>query len=225
MNRLNLSSLQNAPGFHAGLNVANAWIFNQQRVVHSLFAHEMGPIWLMFASGDYLRRVTNGLVEPPVTLGLFENLDYYPRPFEVPAQWTLQEAFPFLPLRVTCQDDGETKTEPPFQNAKREPPFDAGFTNIVFRVTGTRKSANAEVPCAAELDTYRPALRGKPELRPYTRYRLTLTKWSKGIPPTSFRPKLPGLSTISDTRASATGRRNSVCLRTPVLRWEPDYRT
>jgi hypothetical protein len=209
VNRLNFSSAQNALGVHAGLNVANAWIFNQQRVVHSLFAHEMGPIWLMFASGDYLCSVTNGLIEPPLTLGLFENLDYYPRPFKVPAQWTLQEAFPFLPLRVICQDDGETKTEPPFHNAKREPPFDAGFTNIVFRATGTRKFGDTEVPSSAEVDTYRPELRGKPELKPYTRYRLTLTKWSKGIPSTSFRPELPGLTSISDTRASAGGRRTS----------------
>jgi hypothetical protein len=213
--RLNLSSVQIPPNVHVIPNVANAWIFDRQRVVYSIFAHHMGPVWLMFASGDYFRGVTNGLVEPPVTIGLFENLDYYPRPFKIPAQWSLQRAFPFLPLRVTCQDDGETKTEPPFQNLKRSPPFDAGFTNIVFRVTGTRKFDGVDVPCTADVDTYRPDPDGKPRLLHYNRYHLELTKWSKGIPPTTFRPKLPGLTTISDTRASAAGRSRSV----PVHEW------
>jgi len=188
------------PGVQNELNVANAWIFDQQRVVYSVFAHHMAPVWLMFASGDYLRTVTNGLVEPPVTIGLFENLDYFPRPFKIPAQWSLQQAFPFLPLRVTCQDDGETKTEPPFQNVKRTPPFDAGFTNIVFQVTGTRKFDAAEVPCSGDVDTYGPCPGGKPKLFHYRRYHLALTKWSSTIPPTTFRPKLPGLTTISDAR-------------------------
>jgi hypothetical protein len=210
VSRLNPTPLRAPPGVSFTPNVATAWIYNQQQVIYTMFAHEMGPIWLMLASGDYLRGVTNGLVEPPVTLGLFENLDYYPRPFKIPAQWTLQDTFPFLPLRVACKDDGETKTEPPFENAKREPPFDAGFTNIVYRVTATRKFGDTEVPCSAELYTYRPSLDGKPELRPYTRYRVTLNNWSKGIPPTNFRPKLPGLTTISDARASAAGQRRSV---------------
>ena len=206
---LNRSGPQNAPGVGGG-NVANAFIYDHQRVVYSIFAHHMGPVWLMFASGDYFRSVTNGLVDPPLTFGLFENNDYYPRPFRIPAQWTLQQAFPFLPLRVTYQDDGEVKTGPPFQDVKRTPPFDAGFTNIVFRVTGTRKFDDILVPCSAELDTYRPEHRGKPELLHYTSYRLTLKKWSKGTPPTCFKPKLPGLTVFSDTRASAVGRRNAV---------------
>ncbi len=112
-------------------------------------------------------------------------------------------------MRITCQDDGEIRTYPPFQNARREPPFDTGSTNIVSRVTGTRKFGEAEVPCSAKLDAYRPALGGKPELKPYTRYHLTLAKWSEGSPPNRFRPKLPGLSTISDTRASTVGRPTS----------------
>jgi len=188
------------PGIHNELNVANGWLFDRQRAVYGILAHHMAPVWLMFASGDYLRTVTNGLVEPPLTIGLFENLDYYPRPFRIPAQWSLQQAFPFLPLDVTCQDDGETKTEPPFDNVKRSPPFDAGFTNIVFRVTGTKKLDEVEVPCTADVDTYRPDPGGKPRLLHYNRYHLALGKWSRSIPPTTFKPKLPGLTTISDAR-------------------------
>jgi hypothetical protein len=210
LSALNRSGPQNGPGVRGGPNVATGWVYGHQRVVYSLFAHEMGPVWLMFASGDYLRSVTNGLIEPPLTVGLFENDDYFPRPFTIPAQWTLQQAFPFLPLRVTCRDDGEAKTGPPFQNAKREPPFDAGFTNIVFRVTGTREYDGVLVPSAAELDTYRPEPRGKPELLHYTRYRLSLKKWSKGIPPTGFIPKLPGPTTISDTRTAGAGSSRSM---------------
>ncbi|HOX56741.1 MAG TPA: hypothetical protein P5205_10505 [Candidatus Paceibacterota bacterium] len=210
LSRMNLSSPQNAPGVRASRNVATAWIYHHQQVVHSLFAHEMGPVWLMFASGHYLRSVTNGLIEPPLTLGLFENDDYFPRPFTIPAQWTLQPAFPFLPVAVTCRDDGETKTAPPFQNAKRAPPFDAGFTNIIYRVTDTQEFEGVWVPSAAVLETYRVETRGKPELRPYTRYRLTLKKWLRGIPPTCFRPKLPGPTTISDTRSFGVPRGKSV---------------
>ncbi|HOX59035.1 MAG TPA: hypothetical protein P5205_18020 [Candidatus Paceibacterota bacterium] len=203
LSHMNTADLQNDPRLRGKPNVATAWIYGHQQVVYSLFAHQMGPIWLMLASGHYLRSVTNGLIQPPLTLGLFENDDYFPRPFTIPARWTLQQAFPFLPLEVTCRDGGETKTAPPFQNAKRETPFNAGFTNIVFRVTGTREFDGIQVPSSAQLDTYRPALPGKPELRPYTRYRLTLTEWRKGFPRISFIPKLPGLTTISDTRASA----------------------
>lgn len=210
LSRMNFSSPQNAPGVRSGPNVATAWIYDRQRVVYSLFAHEMGPVWLMFASGDYLRGVTNGLVEPPLTLGLFENDDYYARPFMIPAQWALQPAFPFLPLSVTCQDDGESKTAPPFRNARREPPFDAGFTNLVFKVTGTGNFDGVAVPCSGELETYRVDVRGKPELRPYTRYRVALNRWSMGIPATCFIPKLPGPTSFNDTRHYAS--RGSHCI-------------
>lgn len=210
LSALNLSGPQNGPGVRGGSNVATGWVYGHQRMVYSLFAHEMGPVWLMFASGDYLRSVTNGLIEPPLTIGLFENDDYFPRPFTIPAQWTVQEAFPYLPLRVTCRDDGEVKTGPPFQDAKREPPFDAGFTNIVFRVTGTRECDGIRVPSSAELDTYRPEPHGKPELLHYTRYRLTLKKWARNMPPTCFMPSLPGPTTISDTRTAGAGSSRSM---------------
>ena len=208
---LNLAEVQGTPPAGAKLNVANAWLYGHQRVVHSVFARDMGPVWLMLASGDYFRAVTNGLVEPALTLGLFENADYYPRPFLIPARWELQEAFPYLPLRVVYLDDGETKTEPPFQNAKRDPPLEAGFTNAVFRVTATREFGGVTVPATGEVDTYNLIwVQGKQELRPYTHYLVALTKWSKGTPPTVFKPQLPGLTTINDTRASAAGRASSV---------------
>jgi hypothetical protein len=203
LSTLNIGSLRNDPRLGGRPNVATAWMYDCQQVVYDHFAHQMGPVWLMLASSQYLRSVTNRLIEPPLTLGLFENDDYFPRPFTIPAQWRLQQAFPFLPLQVTCRDDGEVKTAPPFQNAKRKPPFNAGFTNIVFRATGVRDFDGVEVPSSAQLDTYRPAIAGTPQLRPYTRYRLMLNTWSKGIPQTSFIPKLPGLTTISDKRNSA----------------------
>jgi HEAT repeat protein len=208
--KLNLADVQGTPPPGVKLNVATAWMYDHQRLVHSLFAHEMEPIWLMFASDGYFRTVTNGLVEPALTLGLFENADYYPRPFVIPARWELQEAFPFLPLRVTYLDDGETKTEPPFQNARRDPPFDAGFTNVVFRVTATRKFGEATVPVTGEVDTYNLTWsQGKQELRRYAHYQVAVTKWSKGIPPTIFRPKLPGPTTISDKRSVQSEQRQS----------------
>jgi hypothetical protein len=202
LSTLNITDLRKDPRLGGKPNVATAWMYDQQRVVYDLSGHEMGPVWLMLASSHYLRNTANGLIEPPLTLGLFENNDYFPRPFTIPAFWRLQRTCPFLPLEVTCCDDGETKTAPPFHNANREPPFDAGFTNIMFRVTGTREFEGIEVPSSAQLDTYRPALGGKPELRPYTRYRVSLNKWSMGIPETSFIPKLPGPTTISDKRTS-----------------------
>jgi HEAT repeat protein len=205
--RLNLANLQETPPPGVKLNIATAWMYRHQRFVHSMFARDVEPIWLMFASGDYFRTVTNGLVEPALTLGLFENADYYPRPFLIPAKWELQGTFPFLPLRVTYMDDGETKTAPPFQNAKRDPPFDAGFTNVVFWVSATRKFGDVTVPVRGEVDTYNLTWsEGKQELRPYTHYQVVATNWSIGIPPTVFRPKLPGLTTISDARDVLTER-------------------
>ncbi len=201
-----------------GGNVATAWVYDQQRIVYSSFAHEMGIVWLMLASGDYFRSLTNSLAEPALTIGLFENMEFYPRPFKVPVKWLLQESFPFLPLQVSYFDDGETKTAPPFKNAKRNPPFDLGFTNLVFTVTSTQEFDGISVPSVAEVVTYIPSPFGRTELVPYTKYRATLNTFARGIPPSVFRPKLPGATVISDARVlRATARGVG-----PVTRWPTD---
>lgn len=92
------------------------------------------------------------------------------------------------------------KSSPQFAPARRKPPFDEGFTNAVFRVTSLTNWGGAQVPWSAELDTFRPAPGDQPRLVRYTRYEIMLTKWSKNPKEVEFKPRLPGLTTISDAR-------------------------
>lgn len=54
--------------------MATAWIYDNQRVVYDMFAHQMGPIWLMLASSASFQAAKDGLVDPAVMLGLFETI-------------------------------------------------------------------------------------------------------------------------------------------------------
>lgn len=181
-------------------NVATAWIYNNQKVIYDIFGHEIGAVWLMLASADSFRGSVNGLVDPAVTLGLFEIEHYHERPFKQQAKWSLQREFPGLPLEVVYLDDGEIKTSPQFTAYKRKPPFDLGFTNVVYRVTSLTNCGGFEVPWSAELDTFRPNPNGQPQLVHFTRYVIALTRWSNQSRPVEFKPRLPGLTVIRDAR-------------------------
>jgi hypothetical protein len=188
----------------SSFNVATAGIYNRQRVVNGMFGHPFAPLWLVFASGEYLKTCSNNLVEPVIMLGLFELDHYYERPFKVAARWSLQTSPPFLPVEALYLDDGEVKTDPQFPPYKRKPPFDTGFTNVTYKVLEFTNCAGVEVPRVAEVDTYRPDWGGKPELLHFMRYRISVERWTNGTRPTLFRPKLPGKTSISDTRALET---------------------
>ena len=63
------------------------------------------------------------------------------------------------------------------------------------------------VPCEAVLETFRPEpWSGKPEVVPYTTYRVKVTGWSIEVGAVEFRPDLPGPTSISDTRINRTSR-------------------
>lgn len=202
-NLYHLVRLHLPPG-QSSKNVATARIFNNQQVVYDLLGHPIGPLWLMLASSSTLRGSKDNRVPPVVTLGLFEIELYHQRPFLQRAYWQIQDDYPNLPLSAVYLDDGETKTSPQFAPAKRNPPFDKGFTNVTYRVLEQSDISGFRVPSLAQLDTFRPDLRGEPALIHYTKYLARVERWSTNIQSIPFLPKLPGATVISDGRVFAT---------------------
>jgi hypothetical protein len=135
-----------AAGKRVGANTATGWIYKDQHVVLDIIGSQMGPIWLMFASGEYFKSLTNNLVEPAVVLGLYVPSISVTRQIRPRASWRLQENPPYFPVEVSYFDDGMVYLPPPQKPIKRLPPYENGFTNAIFKVNNFTNVGGASNP-------------------------------------------------------------------------------
>ena len=186
----------------AGKNTATGWIYKDQHVVRDVIGSQMGPIWLMFASGEYFKSLTNNLVEPAVVLGLYIPSLSVTRQIRPRALWHLQEDPPNFPVEVSYFDDGTIYLPPPRKPIKRLPPYENGFTNAIFKVINFTNVGGLQIPNVGVLETFHPrdGLTGTGELYCASRYEISVKSVKLGLPPTVFRPEFPGVTAISDVR-------------------------
>ena len=166
------------------------------------FGHEVGPIWLAYASSCYFRSATSDVVESPATLGVLSGRDANPDCFLTQrAAWNLSSSRPFVPSRVVYFDSGTNWLG--FKPSRYPKPFDAGFTNTFFEVTAWTNVGDYSFPLRASMLTYsvnQSVGNSEPSLALIHRYRLTATNFFDPPLRIHFQPAIPGVTVVSDER-------------------------
>jgi len=188
-------------------NVATATI-TEGPVPHDESVHEAGVLWIMFASSCYLSSVTNQRTEPAITFGVPSWQYSFANRYTVKTVFKLQEKTPAVPESLIYFDEGFMRDPARSEVVtKREAPYDAGFTNAVYRVLQSTNCGDLRLPTRAILETYVPA---RTVLTETGRFHLNIRYWinvdgvrAQATPNPNFRPKLPGMTMVSDRRALA----------------------
>jgi len=183
-------------GEKVGANIATGWIVKES-FYRSIFAHEAGPIWLAYASRYFFNNLTNKLIEPVISL----NCERIPPSPSSPStlakqriDWDLEQNFPYLPKTIVFYDDG-VRIAAPFR--KRQPPFDNGFTNIVFRVLESTNLSGMVLPTVVTLNVACPR---QGELGLLYSYRISNVNILTKSIENSFVPVIPGQTHVTDGR-------------------------
>ncbi len=160
-----------------------------------------GAVWLTYASGCYFRNVTNGWVEPAVSVGVPSprGYDVYPEDF-VLKMAVVTKGYNALgvPERVDYLEEG-------FRPVDKKPypsPFDAGFTNTIFEIADTTNWNGMAFPLAARMRTYgvETSSNGVGCLRLWHDYEVRTESITLVTPRTDYRPAIPGVTAIYDDR-------------------------
>ena len=197
-------------GEPVGPNVATAWIYATP-ILHTTHAHQSGIVWLAYASASYLQKIPSDQIEPVVAVGLPTGI--YPEHWklEQKAAWNLLPREPRVPKDITYFDDGLVRS--PFERSgkplgRRDPPYDKGFTNVLYKVLELLDIDHMLLPKQAELETFclRPVAASKTlELQRINRYALEGVTFLPTCNVASFVPRLPEKTVVSDARFAQNG--------------------
>jgi hypothetical protein len=183
-------------GKAVGNNVATGWIV-RDTFFRSVFAHEAGPIWLAYGSKYFFKNLTNNIIEPIIAYNSEPIVSATTKLTKQKIDLNLCQDFPGLPTKIIFHDMGIELTEP---ITKRDPPYDKGFTNVVFDVLATTNYSGMILPTDVKVDVFCPSETGL-----NLTYSYRISKVNIKLPPTdfSFKPTIPGLTHITDGRFAA----------------------
>ncbi|MBE0541118.1 MAG: hypothetical protein IH623_07015 [Verrucomicrobia bacterium] len=200
---------QRLKGEKVGDNIAVARI-SKTAVLHDAHAHAIAPVCFAYASGCYLDNVKDSRLEPiifwPLSTGIFSIQNVVLQETEI----TRHPAVPHLPTRVVFFDDGlernGTRAAPPFKRAR---PYDTGFTNAILVADSFTNVNGFALPTAAFLVVFAPKDQefsprdlGKTsnDLLRFSKYQIMATNFQAGSSMTSFVPRFPGITLVTDER-------------------------
>jgi hypothetical protein len=164
----------------------------------------LSAIWLGLASHCFLNaRPHHGSLQP---------ISYYALPLRGAEFW-LNEGYeqkidleifklpPYLPKMLVFFDDGFFRLTPPVE---RDPPFNHGFTNTVFRVLAFTNLSGLEIPTRFTLCTYQPGTnaRNSKDIAAMWQCDVFVTNLSSELSVSNFTPELR-----TDTRVEVSDMR------------------
>jgi hypothetical protein len=133
-------------------------IVSRDPVPNSSFAIPLGPVWLTYLSAAYLADADRRKVSPPTALNIAGGctlppaVEYYQK-----ADWHVKEDSGLPEWFISMDEEGFRKG-PISGNLVRldkySPPFDRGFTNILFQVKRYSSFQGHNFPAEAELEVY-----------------------------------------------------------------------
>ena len=193
--------LKQERGEAVGFNEATAWMYKGE-TFHDEFAHEVGPLWICYASGCFFTNLRTNEMEPVITFGVSTGVySSTANPFLQRIQREMQPKFPKLPVRVVFLDDGLLRISKGV-TVRREKLFADGFTNAVFEVLRQTNLAGALFPAESRLRVYAPEPFGPnpTNLALFSEYLIRLTSGTRTSSVTNFQPSLPQKTYLSDAR-------------------------
>jgi hypothetical protein len=195
-----------AEGIAVGQNIATGWIYKRP-ILHTTFAHEVGIIWLAYASAYYFQALTNDMAEPVISIGVSSGVYNEQHDYKQRVEWSTFEGKLNLPRKAVYFEDGVRRPlQPLLSRTKTElhypSPYDRGYTNAIFRVLQTTNLEGFTVPVVAELETFVPLSGGRKatDLAKINHYYLIGTNFAPRGAMAGMQPKLPGVTAVSDAR-------------------------
>jgi len=180
-------------GEKVGDNVATAWV-SKEPFFRSIFVHEAGPVWLAYASGHFFSTFTNHVIEPIIAYNCEPIPSADSTLVKQKVEWSSFQDFPYLPRSALFLDNGSLLTEP---LRKRQPPYDKGFTNVIFHVLETTNFYGMILPIKVAVDVFCPLKTGLGLLCSYEISDVKVNVESNNF---SFKPSIPGLTYVTDGR-------------------------
>lgn len=182
-------------------------LISENQILHDLASHEIGPLWLAFASGCYLSaRVSGDLLEPVVCfgLGVGGNHSFRRHPFKQTAYWRLSKLPPFLPEEVVFIDDGLLRHPGKAVTiGKRDHPYDKGFTNVIYSVLETTNCGGLVLPANSILRIQ--SVNRSNELAVLAEYRFILDSCRSIQANEVFVPSMSGRTLVTESRYPELG--------------------
>jgi len=169
-------------------------------------------LWWAFLSGPLLEeRARTGNQKLPLIFVGDQRLRYVP--IETLSPWARRSEPPFVLESLDQVNDGgeyswnDVDNGPfvmPPSRTKYSGDPGKGFTNIVYRVTGTREVAGMLLPVEFQLDLFVPQIRpskdGTFSVFLGKSYRFTVTNIAPNVPIELTVPKITGIASVSDMR-------------------------
>jgi hypothetical protein len=182
------------------VNTSQALVMSNT-VPTSLLAPEVGPIWLVYLSRNYMEQPPRRIPPPvPFNVAGGASLPNF-EPYSLEAHWEYDPTTRFIRRLVTL-DDGKERAllgGKLVEVGTYPPPFNKGFTNLVFEVLSHEKYEGQMFPKKSQLDVFWVS-GGKREM--VHRYIIEATRF-RTPPSTSIpEPELNGIGAISDGRLS-----------------------
>lgn len=169
-----------------------------------LMATELGPIWLTYLSASYLKREDDQRILAPVALNVAGGS---PLPtftmFYLDCLRTV-DGETGLPKELVCMDDGFLRAISGGELVKVQrlpPPFDKGFTNIVFKVLDYEVFSGCKLPNRSTLEVFWVY---KSKLEIIHRFTIKAERFEHAPAAPIPEPSINGIATVVDGRMSTT---------------------
>ena len=160
-------------------------------------------LWLMFASGCYLAEKAGQEIAPIYDINACAS---FHKDLTQPADWMLTETEPHLPAFVAYMNTrgifaGKT-TNGVMKYLPLRPPYNQGYTNALYAVTGWTNVENLVLPTGFTYHLFEPVGGGKSkdDLRVIARAFGIITNFSTAHSAAGLSPELPVNSVVVDRR-------------------------
>jgi len=169
-----------------------------------LVATELGPIWLTYLSASYLKREDDQRILAPVALNVAGG-----SPLPAFTMYYLNclrtvDGETGLPKELVCIDDGFLRSILGGQLVKlqrRPPPFDKGFTNIVFHVLDYEVFSGCKLPKRSTLEVFWVS---NSKLERIHRFAIEARRFEHAPAAPIPQPSIKGIASVVDGRISTT---------------------
>jgi hypothetical protein len=187
-------------GEAVGPNRAQAMVFTNC-VPNCILAPELGPIWLTFLSSCSLKEADPKRFPPPTFLNIAGGCPVPPFvAYTQPAWWQTEEDTGLPVFFESADFEGfqhGVSGEHLVRLRRYEPPFDHGFTNLVFRVIAQTNIGPWRFPSIAVLDV---CWIRQGRLEKIHRFHIAANQIELTPERAVSNPTLPGVTLVSDAR-------------------------
>jgi hypothetical protein len=165
---------------------------------------EIAPAWLAYASGCYFKSQTNEFVEPALEEDANSAMIFGPPDhLTMRARWILTDSQPIFISHLAYLSDGSAMNRLG-KFAKRQVPYDLGFTNSCYEVESFTNVDGLSIPLVSHLKVFREKTNAvaSTDLALLLEYRISLTSARRHAESVISQPMLAGVTAVQDFRVA-----------------------